>query len=427
MRILLVSIYDVARSGGLSSHVEEVASAFSAAGHTVRVLTPYTARPAWRRRAVMDLPRLALRVVDRDAAYRYFLASARRRLAAAIDAALARDGADVIHAHDPVALLASRDALARRAAPPAAAAVGETPRARRAAIPCVLTVHGDIGNMAASDGAVRPGGRGRQTAERLEALAYASADALITADERLRRHCIALAPRCAPLAFPNFVDVDRFRPARDGDEPELLRARRSTGLGAAERFVLVPRRLVKKTGVVFAVRAMAHESLARPPHDAVVLAIAGDGPERAEIAREAEQLALGGPGGRVRILGDVPRAVLASLYRAADAIAIPSISHAGVIEATSISALEAMATGKVVVASRIGGLAELIDDGRTGLLVPEGDAPALAGALRRVLDEPESSAAIGRSAREYVERERSTTACARRLLEFYARAASGAP
>jgi len=422
MRILLATIYDVTRSGGLSSHVEELAAGFASAGHGARILTPYVAWPAWRRRVVVDLPRLPLRILDRDAAYRYFLNMARRILSSAIERVLRTERVDVIHAHDPVALLSSRDALARLTPLPRTSAEGAVAFSSAAPVPCVLTVHGDIGNMAASDGAVGAQGSGRRMAEHLEALAYASADVVLTADDRLWRHCRALAPDCAPVAFPNFVNVERFRPASEEEQSEIARIRASIGVEKPGRLILVPRRLVKKTGVIFAVRAMAQDCLARSSCRDAVLVIAGDGPERAEVAREARSLGPGGTESRVRILGDVSRCRLADLYRAADAVVIPSIPHEGVVEATSISALEAMSSGAPVIASRIGGLAELIEDGRTGILVDHGDPRAIARAIVRVLEDRDSAHAIGLAARSYVERERSTASCVRGLVDLYERA-----
>ena len=101
--------------------------------------------------------------------------------------------------------------------------------------------------------------------------------------------------------------------------------------------------------------------------------IAGDGPEREALHRAAPP--------QVRWLGRVPdtRAV----YAAADAMALPSRQ-----EGQGIVALEAMAAGVPLVASRVGGLAEMLRDGETALLVPPDDPPALAAALTRLRDDP---------------------------------------
>lgn len=117
--------------------------------------------------------------------------------------------------------------------------------------------------------------------------------------------------------------------------------------------------------------------------------IVGDGPRR----RALEALAAArGLGAHMEFLGhreDVPRA-LAS----ADAFVLPSRS-----EAFPNSAIEAMAAGLPVVASAVGGLLDLIDHGRTGLLVPPSDPEALAAALRSLIDDPARAASIGDAAR----------------------------
>jgi glycosyltransferase involved in cell wall biosynthesis len=120
--------------------------------------------------------------------------------------------------------------------------------------------------------------------------------------------------------------------------------------------------------------------------------IVGAGPGRAAL----EQLtAVLGLGGHVEFLGhreDVP-----SLLAAADAFVLPSRS-----EAFPNGAIEAMAAGLPVIASAVGGLPDLIEDGRTGILVPPGDAPALAAALRSLIDDPLRAEAIGLAARAEV-------------------------
>jgi glycosyltransferase involved in cell wall biosynthesis len=84
-----------------------------------------------------------------------------------------------------------------------------------------------------------------------------------------------------------------------------------------------------------------------------------------------------------------------ALLAAADAFVLPSRS-----EAFPNGAIEAMAAGLPVVASAVGGLLDLIDDGRTGRLVPPGDPEALAAALRTLIEHPAEAAAMGRAARD---------------------------
>lgn len=97
--------------------------------------------------------------------------------------------------------------------------------------------------------------------------------------------------------------------------------------------------------------------------------------------------------GRAVMLADVPYEDLPKVYRAADVVAVPTV---GDRTCSSLAAMEAMAAGKPVVASAIGGIPEIIDDGRTGVLVPAADAPALRDALRKVLSNADFADKIGR-------------------------------
>jgi glycosyltransferase involved in cell wall biosynthesis len=122
------------------------------------------------------------------------------------------------------------------------------------------------------------------------------------------------------------------------------------------------------------------------------LQFVGAGPRRAEL--EA-LVAARGLSAHVEFLGhreDVP-----ALLAQADAYVLPSRS-----EAFPNGAIEAMAAGLPVVASAVGGLLDLIEDGRTGLLVPPADDEALAAAVRSLIDDPARAAAIGSAAREAV-------------------------
>jgi len=78
-------------------------------------------------------------------------------------------------------------------------------------------------------------------------------------------------------------------------------------------------------------------------------------------------------------------------------VALPSYR-----EGLPTTVLEAGAAGKPVVGSRVTGMTDAVDDGRTGLLVPVGNVSALAGALAALLDDPERSREVGRAGREFV-------------------------
>jgi glycosyltransferase involved in cell wall biosynthesis len=116
--------------------------------------------------------------------------------------------------------------------------------------------------------------------------------------------------------------------------------------------------------------------------DGMELVVAGDGPLRDRV-----------PGVR----GFVPHHELGPLYDRAAVVAVPSRR-----EGFGVACLEAMAHGRPVVASAVGGLLDLVVDGETGLLVPPGDVPALRAALERLLGNAELRERLGAAARERV-------------------------
>jgi glycosyltransferase involved in cell wall biosynthesis len=132
-----------------------------------------------------------------------------------------------------------------------------------------------------------------------------------------------------------------------------------------------------------------------------------------ELRREAERI---GVADRVELAGY--RADATELMARAAVVALPSTT-----EGLPIVLLEAMARSRPVVATPVGGVPELVDDGETGLLVPPGDAPALAAALSRLLGEPELASRLGAAGRERVRSRFSAEAQERRILELYAEVA----
>jgi glycosyltransferase involved in cell wall biosynthesis len=125
------------------------------------------------------------------------------------------------------------------------------------------------------------------------------------------------------------------------------------------------------------------------------LLIAGDGEERERLQRLAQEL---GIMQRVRFLGVVPRQQLPRLYSTVDLLLATSYAS----ETFGISLVEAQACGLPVVASRFGGFPEVVDEGRTGLLVPPRDPSALAEAATAILEHPERRAAMATAAPQWV-------------------------
>lgn len=171
------------------------------------------------------------------------------------------------------------------------------------------------------------------------------------------------------------------------DREEFARADLAAVAGVRRRYgarlVLAVGRLVYYKGFEHLIRAMASVRDAR-------LLIVGDGPLRARLRAEAMRA---GVAERVTFLGHLPRAAVVNLYHATDVFALPSVARS---EAFGIVQLEAMACGKPVVNTRLtSGVPFVSVDGQTGITVEPGDPAALAGALNRLLDDPQLRARYG--------------------------------
>jgi glycosyltransferase involved in cell wall biosynthesis len=199
---------------------------------------------------------------------------------------------------------------------------------------------------------------------------------------------------------PSGVEVSRFAPTPGARE----RLRREWGVGAEDVLVLVPGALERRKG--HAVLLAAAERVARSRRG-LGYVFCGDGRERAAVERAAARL-----DGAVHILGfrdDVP-----ACLAAADVVTLPSLN-----EGLGVAALEAMAAARPVIASRVGGLAEVVVPEETGLLVPAGDAEALAAALVRLADDGGLRARLGRGGLARVEERYSAERMADGTLACY--------
>jgi D-inositol-3-phosphate glycosyltransferase len=202
------------------------------------------------------------------------------------------------------------------------------------------------------------------------------------------RSCISLVP-------PG-VNTEIFAPTDSAD------LRRRLGIGAGEKVILFTGRLERLKGVEILVHALAAILDSRTERDVRLLVLGADssngileagvhGGERARLEALAVEI---GVDDRVDFLGTVPHQDLPAYYSLADVCAVPSYS-----ESFGMVAIEAEACGTPVVASRIGGLRQLVLDGITGVTVPSHEPIAWAAALRRVIDDPAAREVLGSAAR----------------------------
>lgn len=142
------------------------------------------------------------------------------------------------------------------------------------------------------------------------------------------------------------------------------------------------------------------------------LMVAGDGPARAQVEGT---IARHGLAPRTRFLGQMAMDALAPLYAACDLFAWPAVN-----EAYGMAMLEAQAAGLAVVSSNLRGVPDVVLDGRTGLLAPPGDEDAFADRIRQLLTDPSRRSAMGRTAAQFVTRERGLDVAAKRLSDALA-------
>ena len=267
------------------------------------------------------------------------------------------------------------------------AAVVATFAARAAGVRgVVVTPHGHIFAAGASIPGVPPPGRSLGLLRRVVRAAQGLADRVTALSEQDRDQQLALglAPPERFVVVRNGIDVGRFgRPAEPREGPPVI--------GAVGRFTA-------EKGHAVLIEAVAR--LGRPAR----LELVGYGDLEAELRGRAAPL-----GGACRFRGALDAAEVLAGF---DVFVQPSL-----YESQGIAILEAMAAGRPVVATDVGGVRDAVEPGVTGLLVPPGNADALAGAIRRLLEDPAGAAAMGARGRERV-RERFS---ADRMVADYAR------
>ena len=212
-----------------------------------------------------------------------------------------------------------------------------------------------------------------------------NADLLIPVDSRIENDLI-LEWEVNPNKIEkmiNFVDIEEFKPRK---------SKRLFGL-PNKKIVLCPRRVNDlKNGVIYAVQSMKYIT------DDVLLVITGNTGEIVDNIKET--IKKDGLEDRILFLPPIPHENMKDLYNEVEIVIIPSINYMGLEEATSISALEGMASGNIVIASNIGGLKEIIHDGVTGFLVPEKNTHKIAEIITQSLQSDTSE--IVNNARNFV-------------------------
>ena len=369
MRIVLATQWFPPDTGGVSSHVRDLALKLVEKGHEVTVITRHG-------RGLEGVDTVWLRRGD----YVRFPAS----LAGSGELAkLLRElDPDVVHSHHaftPIPLMALATASSLE-------------------YPTILTNHSAYLN--GYEHLLRALG---SIALPIKAL-VSRADEIVAVSRAAAEFIQAFAPRRSVKVIPNGVDVEKFNPRGATPLRDTL---------ASEFIVLFVGRLVWRKGLLQLVKAIALLDDVN-----ATLIVVGEGPLRWRAEVLAETL---GVRDRTVFLGRVRDSELPGIYRSADVVVVPSVYG----ESFGIVALEAMASGRPVVASRVGGLSEVVVDGETGILVQPGSPRSIAEALLALHQDRSLARKLGLNARRIVVERYSWKRLLSKLLETYERLSAG--
>ena len=392
MRIAQLSTRYPPGPGGVERHVQEISTRLGARGHGVHVLTSYLRREFPWERLPNDVPRhetTAFGSIERlpvwslpgELHYPFFRGMGR---------ALRRADPEIVHVHTyGTHQVRIADRFRRRRGVPFVLATHFHP---------VTSIHGGFLRHELRTFYDRNVG----------GPALANAACLLVESREEERLLAGLgfplpAVRVVPPGFTPFA-----APAAPGAFAKTY--------GIPGPYLLYVGRLASNKGLGTLVDAFAR--LAREAPDLSLVLVGDDGGVEAEVARRVRYHDLEGRVRRVGYLAD--EAMLAGALRDASIFVLPSY-----YEAFGLVLLDAMAQGTPVVATRVGGIPEFVEEGKAGLLVPPHDDVALAEALRTLWTDAPGRAAMGRYAREVVAPRYTWDALVDRLEAIYSEVLTG--
>ena len=227
-------------------------------------------------------------------------------------------------------------------------------------------------------------------------------------DQKIRRAtficCISQFCRSQAMIFGPADKWDRMHVVHCGIDPQLFQPARNDSRGSRLLFV---GRLAPVKGLPILLESLARLRQTVPD---VRLRIAGDGPDRQRLVEQAQRL---GIDDRVEFLGYQSQLQVRQLLRETDVFVMSSFA-----EGVPVVLMEAMAAGVAVVAPRIAGIPELVDDGQCGYLVPPGDPAALADRIEKLLLDPQLRNRFSAAGRSKVQNEFNIAAEVQRLYQI---------
>jgi PEP-CTERM/exosortase A-associated glycosyltransferase len=299
---------------------------------------------------------------------------------------------DVLHAHSPCL-----NAIAALRA------------GKKFGIPVVYEVRAFWEDAAVDHGTSREFGLRYRLTRALETYALKNVDAVTTICEGLRKDIVARGiPASKVTVIPNAVDIGAFAVGGLAD------------LALKHKLGLQDKRLIGFIGSFYAyegldvlLRAVPLMTPAMP--DLRVLLVGG-GPQDAQLKQLAKEL---GIEDKVVFTGRVPHAEVQRYYDLLDVLVYPRLSMRLTDLVTPLKPLEAMAQGRVLAASDVGGHLELIEDGKTGVLFKADDPRSLADKVGQLLERQQQWPALRAAGREYVESERNWPVSVARYKKIY--------
>ena len=280
---------------------------------------------------------------------------------------------------------------------------GAVARAAARHLPLVVSLHGSDVYVAER----------LSPARRVARRVFRQAGAVTACSADLAQRALALGASPERIeVVPYGVDPTRFRP-----DP-LLRAKRRASLGIATQvpIVFAAGRLVRKKGFEYLIDALAMS----PRELGVLVVLAGGGDLDGELRARAEAA---GVSDRIRFVGNLSQDDVAAWLATADMVAVPSVrDDSGNVDGLPNVVLEALASGTPLISTPAGGIGAVVEHGRTGIIVAERDAAALADAITALAGNPTKRIQLGEAARATVSARYGWEFVASRLEAAYDRA-----
>ncbi len=207
-------------------------------------------------------------------------------------------------------------------------------------------------------------------------LVYKNADLCIAASSVIRKYFEQIGCRNVAVS-PNGVDLSRFQ------NLNREQSRKELGLTQNDFVIITVARLEKIKGIEYLIGAIRNFQFSIFNFQ---LLIVGDGKERKNLENLAQKL---GVGDRVRFLGQVPNDKVPQILAAGDCFVLPSLK-----EGFGIVILEAMAAGLPVIATNVGGIPDIIQDGNNGILIEPANSQAIANAIKQIIGQKDLTSKI---------------------------------